>query len=72
MNKVAKHYGFFMRTIGPVATASGARDKLSMLTELEREYPPKDGWEISFAGYTGNPPEGFTWGVWLTQYEYVE
>lgn len=72
MNKVAKHFGFFMRTIGMAATSSGGRSKMQALAELEAEYPPKDGWEITMASYTGNPPEGFTFGVWLTQYEYVE
>lgn len=72
MKKVATHFGFFMRTIGPTVTASGARSKDMMLAELEKEYPPKDGWEITQATYTGNPPEGWTFGVWLTQYEYIE
>lgn len=72
MIKVAKHFGFFMRTIGPAATASGARSKQIALAELEQEYPPSQGWEVTQMSYTGNPPEGYTFAFGLTQFEYVE
>lgn len=72
MNKVAKHYGFFMRTIGPAITASGARSKDVAMAELEKEYPPSAGWEIVQMSYTGNPPEGFTFAFGLTQFEYTD
>lgn len=72
MNKVAKHFGFFMRTIGMAATASGGRTKAIALAELEQEYPPSAGWEITGQSFVAQNPEGFTFGVWLTQYELVE
>lgn len=72
MNKVAKHYGFFMRTIGAAATASGGRSKAQAIAELEAEYPPSAGWELSGESFVATNPEGFTFGVWLTQYEYTD
>lgn len=66
--KTAVHFGFFMRTIGAAMTPNGARDKKVALMELEKEYPPSDGWEITHMAYTGNPPEGWTFAFAMTQY----
>lgn len=71
MIKVAKHFGFFSRTISG-NPQSGSRSKAQFFAELEAEYPPKDGWEIVQANYVSQAPEGYTYGVWLTQFEYVD
>lgn len=71
--KVAKHFGFFMRTITDnLKPGSNNMTKVMFLAALEQEYPPKDGWEITNTIYTGQSPEGYTIGITLTQYESVE
>lgn len=72
MNKKAVHFGFFMRTISDnLKIGSNNRTKAMFLTELEKEYPPSAGWEVTQAFYTGQNPEGYTVGLVLTQYENV-